>query len=111
MDERKKKALESAGFRVGDAADFLGMTDAERRLVELRLGIGRAIRRGREARNLTQKQLAAMIKSTQPRVARIEAADPEVSLDLMLRGFFAIGGRLSPDLTPSLDPAIKGEPA
>jgi hypothetical protein len=40
--------------------------------------------------------------STQSRVAKIEAASSEVSLDLMLRGFFSAGGRLT-DLIPPIE--------
>ncbi|MBV8611302.1 MAG: helix-turn-helix transcriptional regulator [Singulisphaera sp.] len=98
MDKNKKKALEAAGFRVGDASDFLGLTDEECRLVELRVAVSRKVRLLREKNHLTQKQLAAKIDSSQSRVAKIESASNDVSLDLMFRGFFAAGGKLS-DLT------------
>ncbi len=98
MDKRERKALEAAGFRIGDAADFLGLTEDERRLVELRLAISRTVRRLREERRLTQKQLAQKLKSSQSRVAKIEAGAAEVSLDLLFRGLFAVGGKVS-DLT------------
>jgi predicted XRE-type DNA-binding protein len=98
MDSEKRKALEAAGFRLGDAADFLALTEAERRLVELRVNLAQAIRRRREQSNLSQKQVAARIKSSQPRVAKIEAAAADVSLDQMFRGLFAVGGNVE-DLT------------
>lgn len=34
MDSKKRQALEAAGWRFGDAADFLGMTDEERQLLD-----------------------------------------------------------------------------
>jgi hypothetical protein len=37
MDAAKRKALEAAGWRFGDAADFLGMTDEERQLLDARV--------------------------------------------------------------------------
>jgi hypothetical protein len=37
MNKREREALEAAGFRIGDAEDFLELTDEERRLVELRV--------------------------------------------------------------------------
>jgi transcriptional regulator with XRE-family HTH domain len=98
MDREKQKSLETAGFRVGDAADFLELTDEERMLVSIRLKVARLARSLREQANLTQKQVASRIKSTQPRVAKIEAASHDVSLDQMLRGFFAVGGNMA-DLT------------
>jgi ribosome-binding protein aMBF1 (putative translation factor) len=94
MDKRKKKALEAAGFQIGDAEDFLGLNEEERRLVELRLALSRAVRRLREKKRLTQVQLAAKLKSSQSRVAKIEVAAEGVSLDLLFRGLFAVGGGL-----------------
>jgi ribosome-binding protein aMBF1 (putative translation factor) len=97
MDKKKRSALEAAGFRVGDAEDFLELTDAERRLVELRVNLSRTVRRLREQQRLTQKQLAEKLKSSQSRVAKIERGAADVSLDLLFRGLFALGGGL-PDL-------------
>ncbi len=64
-------------------------------MIEFRLMVGRGGRRLRESQYLTQQQLAERIGSSQSRVAKIEAASNEVSLELMLRGFFSAGGRLS----------------
>jgi hypothetical protein len=102
MDNKKQKALEAAGWRIGDAGDFLGLTDEERQLVELRVTIARSVRRLRENQNLTQQQLAAKIRSSQSRVAKIETAAADVSLDLMFRGFFAAGGQLADLMAPVL---------
>jgi len=95
MDSRKRKALTAAGFRVGDATDFLGLSDEETRLVELRVALSRAVRRRRQKRNMTQQQLATRLKSSQSRVAKIEAGAGDVSLDLMFRSLFAVGGGLA----------------
>lgn len=99
MDAKKRQALEAAGWKFGDASDFLELTAEERQIVEFRLMVGRGVRRLREDHRLTQQQLADRIGSSQSRVAKIEAASREVSLDLMLRGFFSAGGRLT-DLIP-----------
>ena len=101
MDMGKRKALEAAGFRFGDAADFLELTEEERLLVELRVNLAQAIRRRREQSELSQKQVAARIKSSQPRVAKIEAAAPDVSLDQMFRGLFAVGGTVEDLIAPA----------
>jgi len=95
MDSEKRKALEAAGWRFGDAADFLGMTDEERQLLEARVEMALAVRRQREALRLSQKQLAGRLKTSQPRVAKIERAAPDVSLDQILRAFAAAGGRIT----------------
>ena len=99
MDAKKRESLEAAGWKIGDAAEFLGLTEEEQQIIEFRLMVGRGVRRLRESHHLTQRQLAARIGSSQSRVAKIEAASNEVSLDLMLRGFFSAGGRLT-DLIP-----------
>jgi ribosome-binding protein aMBF1 (putative translation factor) len=103
MDKALRKRLEEAGFQIGDAEQFLGLTPEERRLVELRLVVSRAVRRLREKHGLTQKQLAAKLKSSQSRVAKIEAAAGDVSLDLSFRALFAAGGDLK-DLAPRGQP-------
>ena len=95
MDSEKRKALEAAGWRFGDAADFVGMTRDESQLLDARVEAALAVRRQREAMKLSQKQLANRIKTSQPRVAKIERAAPDVSLDQILRAFAAAGGRIA----------------
>lgn len=95
MKEVKRKALEAAGWRVGDAAEFLGLTEDEEQLVALRVALARAVRRRRVAGGLSQHGLAARMKSSQSRVAKIETGAAGVSLDLMFRGLFAAGGKLA----------------
>ena len=58
MNDKKRKALEAAGYRVGDVSDFLGLSEEERELVELRAAVSAAVRDGRTKRNLTQAKLA-----------------------------------------------------
>ncbi len=95
MDAAKRKALEAAGWKVGDAADFLEMNDEERQLLQTRVELAQAVRRQREALHLSQKQLGAKLKTSQPRVARIERAASDVSMDQLVRAFTAAGGRIT----------------
>ena len=81
MNDKKRKALEAAGYRVGDASDFLGLSEEERELVELRAAVSAAVRERRTERNLTQAKLADLLRSSQSRVAKIEAGSSDVSLD------------------------------
>ena len=78
-------------------AQFLSleMTVEERQLLDARFEMGLAVRRQRKARSLSQKQLAARLKSSQPRVVKIERAAADVSLDQILRAFAAAGGRIA----------------
>jgi predicted XRE-type DNA-binding protein len=94
MDSDKRKALEAAGFSFGDAEDFLELDPADRLMLEVRVAVSRAIRRRREEQHLTQKQVAAKLKTTQPQFSKIEAGLSEVSLDAMFRGLFALGGSI-----------------
>jgi DNA-binding XRE family transcriptional regulator len=93
MNDKKRKALVKAGYRIGDAADLLGLTDEERALLELRTAVSRAVAVQRKKRKVTQVTLAKMLHSSQSRVAKIEAGSSDVSLDLMFRSPFAVGGK------------------
>jgi predicted XRE-type DNA-binding protein len=94
MDATKRKALEAAGWKVGDAADFLEMSAEERQLLDARVELAQAVRRQREALRLSQKQLGEKLKTSQPRVAKIERAASDVSLDQLVRAFTAAGGKI-----------------
>jgi transcriptional regulator with XRE-family HTH domain len=91
MKESKRKRLEAAGWAVGSADELLGLSAAESLIVDLRLALGQALKERRAKLHISQTTLAALIKSSQSRVAKMEAADPEVSLELLLRGLFATG--------------------
>lgn len=93
MESKKRKALQAAGWKVGDAADFLELAPEERQLLDARVGLALAIQRQRKACQLTQAQLGARLKTTQPRVAKIERAASDVSLDQLVRAFVAAGGQ------------------
>ncbi len=86
--------MAAAGWVSGDAEDFLELTQEERDLVELRLAVSRAVRARRLKRRLTQAQAAELLKTSQPRVARMEMGTRGVSLDLMFRSLYALGGSL-----------------
>jgi ribosome-binding protein aMBF1 (putative translation factor) len=91
MRTDKKKRLQSAGWTVGTTSDFLGLSTEEAAWVEMRLRLARSLRETRVARKLTQEELARKISSSQSRVAKMESADPSVSVDLMIRTLLALG--------------------
>ncbi len=101
MDAKKRKALEAAGWKVGSAAEFLEMSDEERQLLETRVELALAIRRQRKALSLSQKQLGEMLKTSQPRVAKIERAAADVSMDQLVRALTAIGGKITVKMSKS----------
>ena len=91
MDAKKRKRLETAGWRLGSAADFLQLSTEEAALVETRLAVSGALRERRQRQGVTQAALAKKLRSSQSRVAKMEAGDPSVSLDLLIRALLAAG--------------------
>jgi hypothetical protein len=91
MNPDKRKQLEAAGWRMGSAEDFLELTPAEAAFVETRLALSEAIRSRRAGNEWTQAELARRTGSSQSRIAKAEAADPSVSMDLMVRALYATG--------------------
>jgi len=91
MDKEKKARLEARGWRVGSAEEFLGLTPEEAAYIDLRLRLSDAVREYRKKKRLTQVQLAELLQSSQSRVAKVEAADESVSLDLLIRSLLALG--------------------
>ena len=91
MKTAKKKRLEAKGWKVGTSAEFLGLSPQETAYVELKLALSRNLQETRKEKNLTQEQLAKMLNSSQSRIAKMEAGDPTVSLDLLVRSLLALG--------------------
>lgn len=91
MEKTKRKRLEKKGWRIGSAAEFLDLTPEENRYIELKLALGEHLKRRRRSRRLSQETLAKLLSSSQSRVAKMEAADPSVSLDLLVRSLLALG--------------------
>ena len=91
MDRTKKKRLEKKGWRIGSTAEFLNLTPEESRYLELKLALSEHLKKRRRSRRLTQEKLAKLLSSSQSRVAKMEAADPSVSLDLLVRSLLALG--------------------
>jgi len=93
MDKRKKKLLESRGYKVGTVEQFLDLSTEESEYIELKLALSVALAKRRKSSKLTQVQLAKILKSSQPRVAKMEKGDPSVSLDLLVKSLLAMGAK------------------
>jgi ribosome-binding protein aMBF1 (putative translation factor) len=91
MNARKKQKLESAGFRVGGVQEFLSLSAEETALVELKSRLFRLLHPARKAAGISQAELASRIGSSQSRIAKMEAASPDVSLDLICKALLALG--------------------
>lgn len=91
MNKEKRRRLEKAGWKVGSAADFLNLSPAEVRFIELKLALAHGLRVRREEEGLTQQQVARRMGSSQSRVAKMEAADSSVTVDLLIRALLSLG--------------------
>src|SRR5436309_10612050 len=91
MKLEKKRRLQAVGWKETTVKEFLNLSDADAQYIETKLALSRRLRQLREQRHLTQTKAAALLKTSQSRLARMEAGDPSVSLDLLVRGLFALG--------------------
>jgi DNA-binding XRE family transcriptional regulator len=91
MREQKRKRLQRKGWRIGTAEEFLGLSADETAYIELKLRLGDGLRQRRARRKLSQVELAKLVRSSQSRVAKMEAGDPSVSIDLLVRTLLALG--------------------
>jgi hypothetical protein len=91
MNSSKRSRLEKAGWKVGTTKEFLGLTSQEVAYIELKLNLAKALSVKRKNLGLSQVAVAKMIKSSQSRVAKMEAGDPSVSIDLLVKSLFALG--------------------
>jgi DNA-binding XRE family transcriptional regulator len=91
MDEAKKQRLEAKGWKVGSVDDFLSLSPEESALIEIRVALASLLKQKRKQTQLTQATLALHVRSSQARIARMEHADPSVSIDLMVQTLIKMG--------------------
>lgn len=91
MDSKKRKKLEAKGWVFGDAADFFELTPEEARIIDLKLALRCSLKEERKKQKMTQAELADAIGSSQSRIAKMEAGDPSVSVDLLLKALMTLG--------------------
>jgi len=91
MQDSKRKKLEAAGWKVGRVEEFLGLTPEESAYIEMKLALSHNLRQRRLRNKLSQIELAKMVHSSQSRIAKMEAGDPGVSIDLIMKSLLALG--------------------
>jgi len=91
MKVSKRKKLQAAGFKVGTVQEFLHLSDEEMALIDLKVRLVERLKSVRKGHGMTQQDLARLIASSQSRVAKMEAAESDVSLDLICTALFALG--------------------
>ncbi|HVT16570.1 MAG TPA: helix-turn-helix transcriptional regulator [Thermoanaerobaculia bacterium] len=93
MNERTRKRLEAAGARVTTVKEFLDLSDADMTFIEMKIALAKKLRECRKAAELTQEQVAKRVGSSQSRVAKMEAGDPAVTMDLLVGSLLRLGAR------------------
>lgn len=84
MDKARRAKMEAAGWKVGDTQVVLELRDADMALIEIKIAAAEGVTEQRKALNLTQAQVADVLGPSQSRVAKMKAADPSVSFDLLI---------------------------
>lgn len=110
MDKKKKDRLAAGGWKTGNAADFLSLSAEEAEFVELKLALSSELKDVRSEHGMSQLELAQRLGSSQSRVAKMEASDPTVSVDLLIRGLFAAGGTKA-DIASAIAKSARKRPA
>ena len=93
MNESTRKRLEAAGARVTTVKEFLDLSDADMAFIEMKIALAKKLREYRQAADLTQEQVAKRVGSSQSRVAKMEAGDPAVTMDLLVGSLLRLGAR------------------
>ena len=91
MREEKRRRLEARGWKVGTVREFLRLSAEEAAYIELKVRLAMGLREWRRRQDLTQSDLAKRLQSSQSRIAKMEAGDPSVSLDLLVRSLLTLG--------------------
>ena len=91
MRATKRKKLESKGWNVGSVEDFLELSSEEVAYIEMKHALSNSLKERRVKVNLSQVEVAKIFKTSQSRVAKMEAGDPSVSIDLLVKSLLALG--------------------
>ena len=91
MKQSKRTKVENKGWKIGSAEEFLGLSAEEAAYVEMKLALSEKLKQRRQHKRMTQAELAKLVHSSQSRVAKMEAGDPAVSIDLLMKSLLALG--------------------
>ena len=91
MKKAQRERLERSGHRVTNTQKFLKLSDEEMAVINLKITLIQKLREVRKAAGVTQKQLAKLMRSSQPRVAMLEGGSSDASLELICRALFVLG--------------------
>ena len=91
MEPTKRQKLEAAGWKVSTVAEFLDLSLEEMEMIEIRLSLSKSLNQFRKQQELSQQELADNINFSLSQVAKMEAASPSVSIDLLIKSLLSLG--------------------
>jgi DNA-binding XRE family transcriptional regulator len=91
VNKTKRAKLAKKGWKLGSATEFLELSSEEAAYVELKLALSVKLKEKRVRKKLTQAEFARLIHSSQSRIAKMEAGDPTVTVDLLVKSLLALG--------------------
>lgn len=91
MKKSKVKALENSGWIVGSTSDLLNLSPGEMAMIDMKISLAKKFQSLRKKSKLTQVQVAQTLHTSQSRVAKMEAGDASVSIDLLVKGLLSLG--------------------
>jgi DNA-binding XRE family transcriptional regulator len=91
INKVKAERLKKAGWKIGTVDELLGLSAEESALIEMKLSLATSLKHRRIKQGKSQTELAKALGSSQSRVAKMEAADASVSLELMVQALLKIG--------------------
>ena len=92
MEKSKREKLEADGWVVSTTREFLALSDEDVAFIEVKLALAAALKAQRIEQSLSQVEAAKRLHSSQSRLAKMEAADPSVTVDLLMKSFLKLGG-------------------
>jgi len=91
MNRSKRDKLAKKGWKVGSVDEFLELSPEEAAYIEMKLSLAEKLKQRRIQKKMTQDDFARLIHSSQSRIAKMEAGDPSVSIDLLVKSLLALG--------------------
>jgi DNA-binding XRE family transcriptional regulator len=79
------------GWVDGSVKELLDLSEPDMAYIETKLALCRKLREIRARRGISQTAAATVLKTSQSRFAKMEKADPTVSLDLLVMSIFRLG--------------------
>jgi len=90
-----RRSRKPAKWRQGTVQEFLGLSDEVAQVTRVKSALAVLLQQRRKARSWSQTTMAERIGSGQSRVAKMEAAHPSVSLELLIKALLATGATMT----------------